>query len=96
MCRRFWENLLDVGIDVDVGDIRDSASRHRHRFTPPGTPEDYWDLNDMTGDRPPHPYNPMDEGVKEWARGGLGRRNRGGADRHRGGDAGDGAGAADG
>jgi hypothetical protein len=77
-CRRFFEYLLENGFRVDAADIRQAVSRHRHRFSPAHTPEGYWRLDDLPdeADMPVRPYNPADEGVKPWARSGLGRREK--------------------
>lgn len=69
-CRRFFEMLLENGFGVEAADIRQAASRHRHRFSPARTPEGYWELNSLPDELPVMPYNPRDEGIKnydEWA-----------------------------
>lgn len=40
-CQRFYKVLQDTGHDIVVED----AGRHRNRFAPSETPEDFWELD---------------------------------------------------
>eukprot|EP01039_Chlorochromonas_danica_P000313 gene313-335_t len=46
-CEQFYKTMLEQGIitDENRGDFLQSCSRHKARWTPPSTPEGFWDLS---------------------------------------------------
>lgn len=46
-CEQFYRTMLEQGIitDENRGDFLQSCSRHKARWTPPSTPEGFWDLS---------------------------------------------------